>query len=570
MKRAILAFTLALCLVAPAGFAEPPEISSRELFRKSLEAAEQALEYYGPYENRAEMRRIAEIGYQIARESDFRKFPFSFYLVDLPVPNAFALPGGHIFLTRGMLDLGLDDDMLAGLLGHEIGHVVLEHGLRLQRKARLLNILSTAVLAGVVITADSGGRGGGVPEAYGRRNNDGGNRVEGAMAAGLVITELLLRSYSREFEDEADDDGQRMAAAAGFDPARTEKLMGLMGERLPQNKEYGYWQTHPFFDQRVRAAGIRAGMLKIQEATPNDEYRQKTQEVLLDYRDHNELKEEDRFDLVKFAALFAWPRGEAAAELRWERLERARDLELERPELSRDFGRLIEIFGIEADEVQEADPGSSLLTRLDRELGSFEIQRDKLYSEAVATYREGIFETDFLTTFLSNYPEARERPEIALDLGRAFSRLRRAGEAVPHYLTALEAGSNSEAGRQARRGLLNLVPVLKSLAALQELADQREDEELQDSAARRLAELAQTFDDLSAGAAYLKRYPDGEHAATVAERVNSLAENLYGEIVLYQTVGDHLKALERIQTILLEAPLSAAAERLREQAVLDS
>lgn len=573
MRRATLASILGLCLVARVGSAEPPEIQNRELFRKSLEAAEQALEYYGPYENREEMKRVAEIGYQIARESGFRKFPFSFYLVDLPVPNAFALPGGHIFLTKGMLDLGLDDDMLAGLLGHEIGHVVKEHGLRMQRKAKLLNLVSTAVLAGVIISADSGSRGGGVPDQYGRPNRDGGDRVEGAMAAGVVITELLLRSYSREFEDEADDEGQRLAAAAGFDPTGTERLMALMGERLPQNKEYGYWRTHPFFDQRVRAAGIRAGMLKIQEPRPTEDYRRETQEVLLDYRERHELEQDEedgrpKPDLVKFAALFAWPRGEAAAELRWERLERLRDAELERPELSRDFGRLIAAFAEEADEVRELDPESSLLTKLERELGSFEIQRDGLYTEAVEIYRGGIFETGFLTTFLSNYPEAPERPEIALDLGRAMSRLRRPAEAVPHYLTALAAGEGSEASGHARRGLRNLVPLLDSLAALQELADQQDDPELQRAAALRLAELAPAFEDLTVGAAYLKRYPDGEHSAVVAERVNALAEDLYGEVVLYQTVGDHVKALERIQTILLDAPLSQAAERLRDQAVL--
>ena len=92
------------------------------------------------------------------------------------------------------------------------------------------------------------------------------------------------------------------AAAAGFDPHGTESLMALMGERLPQNKEYGYWRTHPFFDERVRAAGIRADLLKVQTPAGDEEYRRQTQSVLLEYRDRRPLEEESDLDLVKFAA----------------------------------------------------------------------------------------------------------------------------------------------------------------------------------------------------------------------------------------------------------------------------
>ena len=197
---------------------------------------------------------MAEIGYRVAQESNFRDFPLTFYLVDLPVPNAFALPGGQIFLTKGMLDLRLNDDMLAGLLGHEIGHVVLDHGMRMKRRATLLNVLSQALLAGVVISASRSDRQpGGIPDPYGGGSSSG-DLVLGTAAAGAVVSELLLRSYSREFEDEADDEGQRLAAGAGFDPDGTRQLMERMRAHMPETREYGYWRTHPFFEERVRAA----------------------------------------------------------------------------------------------------------------------------------------------------------------------------------------------------------------------------------------------------------------------------------------------------------------------------
>ena len=84
-------------------------------------------------------------------------------------------------------------------------------------------------------------------------------------------------------------------------------------------------------------------------------------------------------------------------------------------------------------------------------------------------------------------------------------------------------------------------------------------------AGRRLGEVASTFTELATGAAFLKQYPDDPNAAAVKKRLESLAQNLYGEVVLYQDLGDHVKALDRIQDILENAPLTAAAEALRQR-----
>jgi predicted Zn-dependent protease len=154
MKRFLaLTSTAVLLLVSSTAPLPAQTIANPDLFVKSAKAAQQALDYYGRYDNPEELERMAAIGYRLAQESKFQDFPFTFYLIDMPEPNAFALPGGQIFITKGMLDMGLNDDMLAGLLGHEIGHVVLKHGTRIQRRATLLNVLSQALLVGVMISA---------------------------------------------------------------------------------------------------------------------------------------------------------------------------------------------------------------------------------------------------------------------------------------------------------------------------------------------------------------------------------------------------------------------------------
>ncbi len=545
------------------------EIAKEELFEKTLKAALQALAFYGRYDNPAEMQRVADIGYRIAQESKFQDYPYTFYLADMPEPNAFALPGGQIFITRGMLDLGLSDDMLASLLGHEIGHVVLQHGTRMQRKATLLNILSQALLVGVMIGASQGDNRNDVPtDPYGRGNSTG-DLIQGTAAAGAVISELLLRSYSREFEDEADDEGQRLAAAAGFDPKGTQQLMEKMLAHMPQSKEYGYWRTHPFFDDRAQAANVRDDLLKIKDASSAAEYRAKTQRLLLEFAERSKI-EPELIPHLKEEALVAWPQGPTADGLRLEKLHTLRDLLESQNSLARDWNRLIEAYRSELEQVRQLTPESPLVAQLGEEVDFFDRQRRELYPQAAETLAGGIYETEFLEVFSSNYPDSPEKPAVALALGDAYSRLGRQSEAVERYLEASAAAPDSQAGERAARGLRGLAPYLNQLTALQQLALESDDSELRELAHQRLATLATEYKELANGAKYLKTYPDGDQAVVVRQRLDKLAEALFGEVILYQSVGDHVKGIERIQQILTYAPQSPAAERLRARMVVES
>ncbi len=540
-------------------------IADPELFGKSLEVAAEATEVYGEYDNAAELARVNRIGYELAQQTDFQRFPFTFGLVDMPVPNAMALPGGQIFITRGMLDLGLDDDMLAAVLGHEIGHVTLEHYKRMQRKSTLLNVLGNLLVVGVML-GDQGNRPpDGVP--YDPREGYGPSRVQGAAAASLILGELLLRSYSRDHEDESDAEGQRLAAMAGYDPVGAQKVWELMNSRAPQLREYGYWQTHPFPEERSRAAAARKGTWKIQKSIPADDYRLRTQATLMAWMEKNRPKEKEKA-FVKSSSLAAWPQGKLSESLRLERLHALRDAELTRPLLSRDFGKLVERYREEAASVRAVEPKSDLLATLEAEVADLEKQRKEAYPRSVEVLGGGIYETSFLESFLSNYPDAAQAPEVGLALGDAYSRLGNQTDAVSRYLSAWEGSPDSPGGKRARGGLRILAPNLKELSALEQLAAQERDPEIKKIAEERLAAMARSYDDVSNGAEYLRRYPEGERAPEILGRLNVLADNLYAEVVLYQGMGDVVKAMDRINKILTHAPLSPAAEKLRERAVL--
>lgn len=571
MKRLpILAIAAVIVLVSSTGPLPAQTVSNPDLFVKSAKAAQQALDYYGRYDDPEELERVADIGYRLVQESQFQDFPFTFYLIDMPEPNAFALPGGQIFITRGMLDMGLNDDMLAGLLGHEIGHVVLRHGIRIQRRATLLNALSQALLVGVMIGAsqsDQSPTPGTVYDPYGRSGSSG-DLVQGTAAAGAVITELLMRSYSRNFEDESDEEGQRLAATAGFDPDGTRQLMDKMRTHLPQSREYGYWRTHPFFEERVQAASAREKALKIQPSESADAYRTRTQATLLAFVGHEKVDPE-LARMLEQEALVAWPKGPAADEIRLGQLHELREIELAKQPLSRDLTKLLEQYQRHYDQVSSVTPESPLLGTLGREMEEIGEVRSKIYPEAAEVFRSGVYQVGFLETFLSNYPEAPEAPAACLALATAYSRMDRQADAVARYLQVWEQTTDSEMRSRIQAGLKSLAPGLEQLAALEQLTEMSEDPDLQRLASERLQRLASTYQDLANGADYLKRFPRGEHTEAVNQRLNQLADKLYGELILYQSVGDHVKGLERIQKILTYAPHSPAAERLRERIVLE-
>lgn len=588
--RTVTAVTLAFFL-GTANTLPGVEISNPALFQKSLAAAAQAVRQYGLLDDPAAQERVNRIGYQVAYHADFDDYPFTFAVVDTPLPNAFALPAGQIFVTRGMLNLGLSDDMLAALLGHEIAHVTSEHFLKQKKRATWLNVASSLLSVGLIAAAASDRNDGYVgPYGYTRDQSSTAAAAQAALTGGMVFTELLMRSYSREHEDESDEQGQRYAAAAGFDPNGLAQLMTRMGERISQSKVLGYWQTHPFFDSRVVAAEARGRYLATLEPEPSEEvdaYRTATQTALLEFAERAmEERPQGRrqgrpplspeIDLLKAMALGAWPSGTAAESLRLENLHRLRDTELERLATSRDYGRITAAYRRQMENVRSLTPDSPFLAVLSNELADLRRQSEELYAQSIRILDRGVFETPFLEALLSNYPDSPRAPNVALLLGISYSRLGRETDAVEHFLKAWEsepadavAEDGDSPAAAAQRGLRNLAPVLTRLGSLQHLASQDRDPELGQRAEDRLGKLVGSYDDITSGSEYLERFPDGPYAGEVEEQLNRLADVLYKEMLTYQELGDAAKAIARANLILTHAPHSPSAQRISDERLDD-
>lgn len=168
------------------------------------------------------------IGQRVVQKSDAAKseYRFDFHLLaDGRTVNAFALPGGQIFITRALLTRLKDEDMLAGVLGHEVGHVVGRHSAEQMAKQRLTQGLAGA--AGVATTDPNN------PRSY-------GNAAIAQAVAGLVSLK-----YGRDDELQADALGVRYMAQAGYNPNALVAVMDVLEEAGGGRGGPEWTQSHP-------------------------------------------------------------------------------------------------------------------------------------------------------------------------------------------------------------------------------------------------------------------------------------------------------------------------------------
>lgn len=185
-------------------------------------------------------RYINVLGDSIAGLSDDRDLDWHFYVVDSKEVNAFAVPGGFIYVNRGLIERADHLDQLAGVLGHEIGHVTNRHSVKLMEKQQAANI---GVTLGCVLT--------GACESQ---------------AAGTLINVAggaVFAKFSREDETEADESGVRFVTRAGIDPRGIPQMFEkLIAERDVRPAGVQAWfSTHPLEEDRI--ADTRAMIEKI-------------------------------------------------------------------------------------------------------------------------------------------------------------------------------------------------------------------------------------------------------------------------------------------------------------------
>ena len=181
---------------------------------------------------------VRQMGQRIVSTTSFANLPWNFHVVDDPAINAFAIPGGHVYVNTGLIQNADNASELAGVMAHEISHVLARHSTEQISRQYGLSILASLVL--------------------------GQNPGQLAQIAAQIVGTGAMARFSREAEREADELGIRAMYEAGYDP----NGMATMFEELMEHQQGSpsrveqFFSTHPLTEERIRESRNRAAQLK--------------------------------------------------------------------------------------------------------------------------------------------------------------------------------------------------------------------------------------------------------------------------------------------------------------------
>lgn len=241
MKRLVFLFlilSLSACAVNPVtGKQDFVVLSEEQEIQMGREYNAQILRQYQIYEDEKIQNYVQSIGESLAKKSHRPNLIYRFTVLDSPEINAFALPGGYIYINRGLMAYMSSEEELAAVLGHEIGHVTARHSVRQYSQAQLMGVLSAA------IEINSG-----------RTAGDLANLASGA----------LLSGYGREMELEADDLGAQYIYQDGYSPQGMYDVLAVLKDQEIYSKKvakqrgieprnyHGVFASHPSNDKRLQ------------------------------------------------------------------------------------------------------------------------------------------------------------------------------------------------------------------------------------------------------------------------------------------------------------------------------
>ena len=216
-------------------------ISESQEIQMGRDADAEVIATIGLYPDSALQRYVQELGSKLARNSERPNLPWTFRVVDDPTVNAFALPGGFIYVTRGLMAYMMNESELSSVIGHEIGHVTAKHAVYRMSEQQLTQI---GVTAGMMIKPNL--------QKYGEYVN-----------AGLG---LLSLKFSRDDERQADHLGLRYAVRGGYDPREMVNVFDMLGRvsAASSGGQVPEWlATHPNPENRSASIQAEIDTLKI-------------------------------------------------------------------------------------------------------------------------------------------------------------------------------------------------------------------------------------------------------------------------------------------------------------------
>ena len=277
MRYIVYIAATAFLLSAVMGCAVSPITGKRELMifsdAQEIELGKNAdpdirWQFGGVYKDPQLSAYVNSVGQGAAAASHRPGIPYHFTVVDSSVVNAFALPGGYIYITRGLLARLDNEAQLASVLGHEIGHVTAQHGMK-----RLQTNLGFNLLLAVIEQVAAGG--------------EGQQRKRGIIKlTSTVAFATVSLGYSRKDEYQADELGTTYAQKAGYDPEGMVQLLGVlksMHDREPSSVEE-FFMSHPRSSSRIEAVKKQMAQLPADQGKgllKQSEYKTKMSDLMV-------------------------------------------------------------------------------------------------------------------------------------------------------------------------------------------------------------------------------------------------------------------------------------------------
>ncbi len=255
--RTALVIALMLCVGGGMGGCAVNPVSGHNDFVMMSESQEIAegrdanpkiIEQYGQYDEQALQAYVQRVGADVAAHSHRSNLIYRFTVLNSTEVNAFALPGGYVYITRGLLAYLNTEAELAAVLGHEIGHVTARHAVRQQSAATATGLLGSVLAAGV--------------------------GIQGTQDLVNVLGNALLQGYGRDHELEADRLGAEYLARSGYDPHAMIEVIGILKnqeefevqrareEGREPHTYHGVFASHPDNDQRLQQVVGAANQFK--------------------------------------------------------------------------------------------------------------------------------------------------------------------------------------------------------------------------------------------------------------------------------------------------------------------
>jgi predicted Zn-dependent protease len=224
---------MVVCLAGAGGAATAcaPQVTTQQEVQLGADYSRQINQQLPLVRDQATLQYVNNLGRRIAATADQRGIPYTFYVVNSDVVNAFAIPGGHIYINRGLIERADNESQIAGVLAHEIGHVAQRHSITQMQRAQNANT-ALSVVYGVLL-----GR------------NPGAIEQAGIQVGGGAV----FAGYTRDAEREADAVAVGYMVRSGYNPQGMVQLfqkLQQLQQRQPSTVER-WFATHPSEQERV-------------------------------------------------------------------------------------------------------------------------------------------------------------------------------------------------------------------------------------------------------------------------------------------------------------------------------